>query len=134
MIVPLQVWVLLPTSRFQSLCIDFGGLVLEQLNILLTDEVLVAFAEVLLGVITGAEAVHQNKAHIGVKLLARILDLLSYQIKECLVVFDDQKTLGLLKTHGGAQPTVQFENSSCRQELLQIAADLQGLEPLDVQL
>ncbi len=59
------------------------------------------FVQVRFGICAGAEAVHQNKPHIGVKLSPCKFDLLGNQVEEGIAVLDLKKALGLLQAHGG---------------------------------
>lgn len=69
-----------------------------------------------------AERVHQHEADVALERLPHLHHLLGREVEEAVVSLDWEQRLGLVQSHGGAQPTVELQDDRLWQVLLSAPA------------
>ena len=112
---PFQRWICGPTDRSECFGIDLGDLVLHQLELRGIAQARRSgsfrLRQMLQCLMTGAEAVHQQQAHVRAAELAQIEDLTQHKIEEIHALADRQEALGPLQAHAGAQAAIEFDDN-----------------------
>ncbi len=114
---PFQFGVGGPGSWFQCIDQNFGYPVLHEFHFLrIVEPVGSVFGEVVEGIFTGGEGVHQQEAHGRAGDGAEVLDLLDDDVQEGVLSFDGKQALGFLQAHACAQASIELDADGLRDQ------------------
>ncbi len=120
---PFLIWIGRPLHRGQRPRVNFGNHVLHHFHLVRSRKTLVrVLVEMRQRILTGAEAVHQQQAHLGITLFAKRERLPHHQIEKVHAVAHRQQALRSLQTHPRPQPAVQLDHHRLSQQMLAATA------------